>query len=312
MVNSPNYDKLYKLRPFINELNEIFQKQTANSSIQSIDECMVKFKGRSTLKQYMPKKPIKRGFKVWARCDAETGYLYEFEVHTGKGDNMEHEGLGYNVVWKFSQNLPMNTLLPFDNFYTGVNLLDDLSMKHVYAVGTVRSNRKGLPDIIKKTQPRNMRLGKHEFAAVTASPVSAIKWVDTRDVSVLTTAHDPKDVVFIKRTQKDGTKADVLCPKATADYTQAMGGVDRFDHFRSSYPINRKSRKFWMRLFFFLFDAAIINTYITYTTIHRITSDSHKDFRLRLARGLINNYTETKRGTIIFKNKKGGEFWSSE
>lgn len=31
--HSPNYDKLYKLRPFINELNKIFQKQTANSNI---------------------------------------------------------------------------------------------------------------------------------------------------------------------------------------------------------------------------------------------------------------------------------------
>ena len=121
-----------------------------------------------------------------------------------------------------------------------------------------------------------MRLGKHEFAAVTASPVSALKWMDTRDVSGVTTAHDPKDVVFVKRTQRDGTKVDVLCPKATADYTQATGGVDRFHHFRSSYPINRKSRKFWM-IMFFLFDVAIINSYITYTTIHRITSDSHKE-----------------------------------
>ncbi|GBP91012.1 PiggyBac transposable element-derived protein 4 [Eumeta japonica] len=148
---SQNFDKLYKVRPLIDSLNIIFQKETANSSIQSIDECMVKFKGRSSLKQYMPKKPIKRGFKVWARCDAKSGYLYQFEIYTGKGDSMENE-------------------------------------------------------------------------AVTASPITAIKWLDTREVTVLTTAHQPRDTTFVKRTQKNGSRQEVLCPKAIADYTLSMGG----------------------------------------------------------------------------------------
>ncbi|GBP44753.1 PiggyBac transposable element-derived protein 4 [Eumeta japonica] len=95
--------------------------------------------------------------------------------------------------------------------------------------------------------------------------------------------------------------------KAIADYTLSMGGVDRFDHFRSSYPINRKSRKFWMRLFLFMLDSAIINSYITYTTIHNILVHSHRDFRLRLARGLINNIPAEKQDLQYLK-KKGGNF----
>ncbi|KAF9405676.1 hypothetical protein HW555_013680 [Spodoptera exigua] len=71
-----------------------------------------------------------------------------------------------------------------------------------------------------------------------------IRWLDTRDVNILTTAHHPTDTVFVKRTQKDGTKKEVLIPTAIAQYTLTMGGVDHFDHFRSSYPINRKCRKF--------------------------------------------------------------------
>lgn len=35
-------------------------------------------KGRSCCKQYMHKKPIKRGFEVWSLCDSKTGYLYKF------------------------------------------------------------------------------------------------------------------------------------------------------------------------------------------------------------------------------------------
>ncbi|GBP55035.1 hypothetical protein EVAR_46331_1 [Eumeta japonica] len=44
---------------------------------------MIKFKGRNYLKQYMPKKLIKRGYKVWMKC-AESGYCLDFEIYTGK------------------------------------------------------------------------------------------------------------------------------------------------------------------------------------------------------------------------------------
>ena len=36
------------------------------------------------MKQYMPKQPVKRGFKVWTRADAVNGYISEFYVYTGK------------------------------------------------------------------------------------------------------------------------------------------------------------------------------------------------------------------------------------
>ncbi|CAG4953735.1 unnamed protein product [Parnassius apollo] len=211
--NSPEYDKMYKLRPMIQELNKLFQQETGNSSKQSIDECMVKFKGRSSLKQYMPKKPIKRGFKIWARCDSVTGYLYQFEIYTGKGDSMEDEGLGYNVVKKLSAGLPENTLIAFDNFFTSCNLMEDLYENEIFAVGTVRVNRKDLPEIFKKSQPKHLRLERNQFAAVTAKPITAIKWLDTRDVNILTTAHHPTDTVFVKRTQKDGTKKKFSSPQ---------------------------------------------------------------------------------------------------
>ena len=44
---------------------------------QSINESTVKFKGRSTVKQYSPQKPIKRGYKVWVKSDMN-GYVCEF------------------------------------------------------------------------------------------------------------------------------------------------------------------------------------------------------------------------------------------
>lgn len=45
---------------------------------------MTKFKGRSTLKQYMPLKPVKRGIKMWVRCDSNTEYTYHFNICSSK------------------------------------------------------------------------------------------------------------------------------------------------------------------------------------------------------------------------------------
>lgn len=58
---SSEHDKLHKLRPLIEALNCNFSKYYSHSSFLSIDESMIKLKGRSSLKQYMPMKPINRG-----------------------------------------------------------------------------------------------------------------------------------------------------------------------------------------------------------------------------------------------------------
>lgn len=64
---------------------------------------------------------------------------------------MEDEGLGYNVVSKLSTDLLEDTLLAFDNFSTSCNLLEHLHESKIFSVGMVRTYRKYLPDILKKS-----------------------------------------------------------------------------------------------------------------------------------------------------------------
>jgi hypothetical protein len=78
-----NSDKMFKIRPLIDSLNKNFANFRDAMQYQSIDESMIKFKGRSSLKQYTPLKPIKRGFKLWVRADCK-GYVYQFAVYQGK------------------------------------------------------------------------------------------------------------------------------------------------------------------------------------------------------------------------------------
>ena len=68
---SANYDKLGKVRPLIKHFQEKFSSLYNPNCEIAIDEAMIKFQGCSSLKQYMPMKPIKRGgIKVWVQADS--------------------------------------------------------------------------------------------------------------------------------------------------------------------------------------------------------------------------------------------------
>ena len=43
------------------------------------------------MKQYLPKMPLKRGFKVWVRAESQTGYFCDFEVYAGWSTDTEEE-----------------------------------------------------------------------------------------------------------------------------------------------------------------------------------------------------------------------------
>ena len=92
------YDRLGKVRRILNLIKSCFSAIYNPHRENSIDEAMIPFKGRSSMKQYLPKKPVKRGFKVWMRADAVNGYVCDFSVYTGKTGNKTETNLGGNVV----------------------------------------------------------------------------------------------------------------------------------------------------------------------------------------------------------------------
>ena len=100
----PGHDCFAKVRPVIEMVCESFLANYNPHCENSVDEAMIRFKGRSTLKQYMPKKPTKRGLKVWVRADSHNGYICDLDVYTGKDDSRKSV-LGSKVVKKLSREL---------------------------------------------------------------------------------------------------------------------------------------------------------------------------------------------------------------
>ena len=56
------YNKLDRVRQFVAAIRNNFEACFIPGEVMPINKSMIKFKGRSGLKQYIPKKSIKRGF----------------------------------------------------------------------------------------------------------------------------------------------------------------------------------------------------------------------------------------------------------
>jgi hypothetical protein len=233
--NSPKFDKLYKARPLILHLNSKFRESYGPSRNISVDESMVAFKGRSTLKQYMPMKPIKRGFKVWVAADSRTGYMLNFKVHEGKSKEGEEGTLGERTVVEMVRPyFDKGFCVYFTNYFTSFDLLSNLLLNKTFACGTLRENRKYYPKHLMK-KDREMATGDSDFAS--SEDISVCKWKDRRKKSVIvaSTFHNPATTVNVSRTNKVGQKEEVKCPESISEYNKYMGGVDKFDQYMSYY-----------------------------------------------------------------------------
>ena len=146
----PSYSKIQKVKPVLTYISTKLYEAFVPGRDLSVDEAMVKYKGRSSIKQYMPAKPVKRGFKIWMLADAATGYVLKFSVYEGKTNNTVEKGLGANVVLNMTENLHHRYHhVFFDNFFMWIDLMLNLMRLGTYACGTMRQDRKGYPQCFK-------------------------------------------------------------------------------------------------------------------------------------------------------------------
>ena len=98
-----------------------------------IDESMIKYMGRAIAWiQYMPRKPIKHGIKVFALCCGKTGVLVSFLIYTGKDTDTGQDWSSCGVVDTLLAlagllHLGVGRILYTDNWYMTIDL-----MQHVY------------------------------------------------------------------------------------------------------------------------------------------------------------------------------------
>ena len=138
-------------------------------------------------------------------------------------------------------------------------LMETLRSKEVLACGIIRSSRKDFPQLAKD---KDMKRGDFDYRSIPGG-ITVYKWMGTKPVHFIYNYHGVSPSTVDRKT-KDGTKVTVTCPSVVRDYNKHMGGVDKHDILRQLYSTDRKSKKWWHRLFFGLLDMTFINAYVVY------------------------------------------------
>ena len=189
-IPADNKDRLFKIRPFIDGLNTNFRSFYNGTSNLSVDESMILFKGRNTMKQYCPMKPTKRGYKMWCLAD-QRGYIKKFSIYQGKDGLMEDKwsgfGLGERVVLSMTEDeWNKNKIVYFDNYFTSLPVLEKLRHENMLACGTIRLNRKGTPQNM--VADKSMKRGDWDYR-VSSTDITYFKWMDSKAIYLASNFH---------------------------------------------------------------------------------------------------------------------------
>lgn len=174
-------------------------------------------------------KPIKRDYKLWCIVD-QNGYILIYSVYQGKNETLEQEfdkyNLGERVILMLTKPFwKQQRIIIFDNYFTSITLLKRLKNEQTLACGSIRNNRKGMPQNLKKKSEIKRGDFDHRFST---SRIVIFKWKDNKVVYLASKYHG-NETTTVQRTSKDGSKLNITCPTLVKDYNAFMGGVDHAD-----------------------------------------------------------------------------------
>ena len=279
-------DKLWKIRDLIDDLQGRCIRTYTPKMQLSIDEQMIGTRCRVSFLQYMPKKPAKFGIKVWTLCEAATGYVSNFQIYTGKSQDSQEHGLAHRVVMDLMQPfLDRGHCVYADNFFSSFPLCKTLLERGTYYTGTLRSDRKGVPNEIK---PANLQLQQDDAVFLHNDDVCVTRWHDKRDVLALSTYHGSgREETEVTRSGKQRTKPTII-----QEYNQYMGGVDRCDQQFVYYSVGRKCRKWWKKVFWRAFEICLQNALVIFREI--VKKVTQKEFRVAICHAFVKPLLESR------------------
>ena len=184
-------DKMTKVRYVYDQLRHTCRELYQPQQQLAVDERMVKCKGRISFKQYIKNKPVRWGFKQCALCCSKTGYLWDFEVYTGRQNQQQAEhGLAHNVVVRMCEPFDHQGYEVYhDQFYTSPALAETLSDLGIKCVGTCQSNRRNFPEQLRNVKQWDKLAQRGAMRFVGSGDKLFIQWKDKRTVTVLSTLH---------------------------------------------------------------------------------------------------------------------------
>ena len=252
--------KKSKIEPFLNLLLVKFQSAFYPGENLSLDEMVIKWKGRSKYKMYNPNKPEKYHIKTFGLCDSLTGYAYNLLIYFGAEtsfDDIGDTGQSEKIFHSLLKPLGTGHHLFADRYYTTHKLTEYLIAKKTYYTGTLMANRKNFPNEIKSIKMQHMESKFYR----SFDRILCCVWKDkkARKPVIAVSTYGVKGNVDVSN------KRGVITVKPTIihDYNLSMNGCDRMDQMLSYYnAFNHKTVKWWKRIFIWSLEVAQVHSYI--------------------------------------------------
>ncbi|ROT63945.1 hypothetical protein C7M84_018134 [Penaeus vannamei] len=181
-------DRMWKLRPVVDALNESFRTIFVSGQDITVDESLWKFRGRLAFRTYNPTKRARFGLKVYKLSTSTglaAGYTSCFKVYTGqdRGDMPSSTKAVFHLM-EYGGFLDKGYQLFVDSWYTSPTFFNLLQSRKTNAVGTARLNRKFMP---KDLSVR--RKGDVDYRS-SRTGLLALLWKDNAVVALLSTVHN--------------------------------------------------------------------------------------------------------------------------
>ncbi|CAB3248366.1 unnamed protein product [Arctia plantaginis] len=235
----------------------------------TIDEQLLGFRGRCPFRMYIPNKPTKYGIKIPMMNDSGTNYMINAMPYIGKATNTNGLPQGEYYLKELSRPIHgTNRNITCDNWFTSIPVSKSLLAEpcKLTIVGTVRSNKREIPEELKNTRSR---------------PVGTSMFCFDGPLTLLSYKPKPSKMVYMLSSCDEGAVINPTTgkPEIIMFYNQTKGGVDTFDQMCSSMSCCRKSNRWPMTMFYGILNIAFINSYVIYT--HNVLSKQEKPLNRR-------------------------------
>ena len=246
-------DKFCHLREIFNEIDQNLRRHFRPSECLTLDESLVRFRGRCPFKMYLPSKPGKYGLLVRTVADANHRYMYKMWPYSGRpaAPELAPPGTFFESVPEMVKHMVREVAgtgrnVTMDRYFTSIPLTEDLLAERLTVVGTINKRRKFLPKEL--TEARGRQVDTHLFAF-------------RNDVTLVSTCHKPGKLVLAVSTQHRTALVDSRTnkPDLVLYYNATKGGVDVMDAITEYYMYKPPVTRWPTAFFFFLMGVAQVN-----------------------------------------------------
>eukprot|EP00956_Cyclotella_meneghiniana_P044563 scaffold323191_cov89-Cyclotella_meneghiniana.AAC.1 len=213
------------------------QKSTGQHGYDPLFKSMIRYMGRAiAFIQYMPRKPIKHGIKVFAVCCSYTGVLLGFEVYCGSSAVDGTDNSAVPVV--DSMALAHHLYNKYGYSFCGTRFQQTKRL-----VKTRTYHFSSCPTVLKtKYHMAGFKRLALNSRQIPAKPFMSI-------------AH------HLEGSGQQG-RTTFAAPNAQRDYARHFNAVDRNDRDSADYTTSLRTNRWYLRVFFWLLDRVVHQLYV--------------------------------------------------